>query len=410
MSAKERYLSASEAASALGVSMQTLYAYVSRGLIRSEAGHGRQRRYRADDVQRLLARKELRRSADLSVEDALYWGAPLLDSALTLIEEGQVYYRGRKVADLAAQHSFEEVAALLWTGDPSQAQALFQLADERIINGRYETILLHLEVDGLDLLPLHSLQSMLPLASLEDPSAYDLRATTVAQSGARILRLMGHSLVGEIAADRNLADALQQGWCPEDESAATIFNCALIACADHELNASTFAARVAASTGANPYAVVTAGLAALGGVKHGGYTERVESLFQGVESPAQLRESLTQRLRRGEDIPGFGHHLYPQGDPRAVLILESLARSQADKPAFALVQTAIEAAEQVIGERPTLDFALAALALTLGLPRGSALALFALGRTAGWIGHAIEQYAADRMIRPRARYSGELPH
>jgi len=407
---KERYLSASEAANALGVSMQTLYAYVSRGLIRSEAGHGRQRRYRADDVQRLLARKELRRSSDINAEEALYWGAPLLDSALTLIEEGQVYYRGRKVADLVARHSFEEVAALLWTGDTSQAQALFQAADERIIPGRYETILLHLEVDGLDLLPLHSLQSMLPLASLEDPSAYDLRAATVAQSGARILRLMAHLLVGEVAEGQPIATALQGGWCPDDESAAALFDCALIACADHELNASTFAARVAASTGANPYAVVTAGLAALGGVKHGGYTERVESLFQGVESPAQLRESLTQRLRRGEDIPGFGHHLYPQGDPRAALLLESLAQKQGHRPSFALVQAAIEAAEQVIGERPALDFALAALAFTLGLPHGSALALFAVGRAAGWVGHAIEQYAIDRMIRPRARYSGELPH
>jgi len=407
---KERYLSASEAANALGVSMQTLYAYVSRGLIRSEAGHGRQRRYRADDVQRLLARKELRRSPDLSAEDALYWGAPLLDSALTLIEDGQVYYRGRKVAELVAHHTFEEVAALLWTGETAQGAALFQSASDRTPRARYETILARLEVDGLDLPPLHSLQALLPLASLEDPSAYDLRPATVAQSGARILRLMTQVLVGEAAHRQPIASALQRGWCAQEESAASLFDCALMACADHELNASTFAARVAASTGANPYAVVTAGLAALGGIKHGGYTERVESLFQGIESSAQLRESLAQRLRRGEDIPGFGHHLYPQGDPRAALLLQGLARQQADRPAFALVQAAMETAEQAIGERPSLDFALVALALTLNLPRGSALALFALGRAAGWIGHAIEQYATDRMIRPRARYSGDLPH
>lgn len=406
---KERYLSAAEAAAILGVNTQTLYAYVSRGLVRSEAGQGRQRRYRADDIQRLLARKELRRNPDVSTDEALYWGAPVMDSALTLIEEGRLYYRGRDVAQLSRELSFEQVCALLWMSDPASAESLFD-ASTRLSAHLYETILLHLEVDGAQLPMIQSLQTLLPIASANDPAAYDLRPSAVAQTGARILRLMVNALVDDHVEPLPIAHLLQRAWLPDDERAAQVLNAALIACADHELNASTFAARVAASASATPYAVVTAGLAVLSGVKHGGYTERVEALLYEVDSPAKLREALGVRLRRGDDIAGFGHHLYPQGDPRAKIILDDLQAHYGESKGYQIVLACIHAAADIIGERPALDFALVALARTLELPRGTALALFALGRAAGWLGHGIEQYATDRMIRPRARYTGELPH
>src|SRR5919112_463548 len=122
---EERYLAAGQAAEELGVSLATLYAYVSRGMIRSEAvGRGRSRRYRAEDVRRLKERKERRRDPDGVVEGALHWGTPVMESGITLIADGRLYYRGRDVADLAARSTVEEVAALIWTADEAKAPTL----------------------------------------------------------------------------------------------------------------------------------------------------------------------------------------------------------------------------------------------------------------------------------------------
>src|SRR5918998_505704 len=122
---EERYLGARRAAKELGVSLATLYAYVSRGMIRSEGTGGRERRYRAEDVLRLKERKERRRDPDRAAEGALHWGTPVLESAITLIEDGRLYYRGRDAVALAAGSAIEDVAALIWTGDPGQVQYLF---------------------------------------------------------------------------------------------------------------------------------------------------------------------------------------------------------------------------------------------------------------------------------------------
>src|SRR5215212_5392431 len=124
---EERYLSAGRAAEELGVSVATLYAYVSRGMVRSEAveGEGRNRRYRAEDVRRLKERKERRRDPDGVMEGALHWGTPVLESGITLIDGGGLYYRGRDVRALAEEKSIEEVAALIWTGDEAMTPVLF---------------------------------------------------------------------------------------------------------------------------------------------------------------------------------------------------------------------------------------------------------------------------------------------
>src|SRR6185295_2418661 len=179
--------------------------------------------------------------------------------------------------------------------------------------------------------------------------------------------------------------------------APALIRAALIVCADHELNVSAFTARCVASASSNPYAVVLGGLAALEGTKHGGATERVAALWTDLRRASDVRKTLAERLRRGEAVEGFGHRLYPNGDPRAALLLEMLPKSK--ELSFAL--SFADAAESVLGEKPTLDFALVALERALGIPRGSALTLFAIGRTIGWIAHAIEQYAQNAMIRPR---------
>jgi citrate synthase len=386
----------------LGVSLATLYAYVSRGMIRSEAVEGkkRNRRYRAEDVWRLKERKERRRDPDRVVEDALHWGTPVLESGITLIDDGGLYYRGRDVVELAGEKSIEEVAALIWTGDEAMAPALFS-AEEEPLSGRIRAVLG--SVPGMP--PVEVFQVLLPLAAAEDPAAYDLRPSAVASTGARILRLMTKAASGE--GGPGLAETLGRGWSPLE--AGALLDAALVFCADHELPVSTFAARCVASSGATPYAVVLAGLAALGGVKHGGEIELVEAFLREVEAAGDARAVISGRLRRGERIPGFGHSLYPEGDPRGAGLLRLVAEAYPKSRTVALSEAVAGEVLRLMGGRPTVDFALATVARALGLPAGGAVALFGLGRTVGWIGHAIEQYEDDSLIRPRARYVGEQP-
>lgn len=404
VSGEKRFLSAGEAAEELGVSLPTLYAYVSRGLVRSEAAGGsrRSRRYHGEDVRRLRERKERRRDPERVLEGVLRWGAPMLESGITLVADGRIYYRGQDALELSRSRSIEEVAALIWNGELS--------GDVADIFGP--------DVPGESLVPetesasrpavLEGLQSMLSLAAVEDPATYDLRPGGVARTGGRILRLMTDGIVGGIKG-QNIAEALQRSWAPGDPESRRLFDSALILCADHELPVSTFAVRCVASSGAAPYAAVTTGLCALQGAKHGGQIELVERLLQEVAASGDARGILGGRLRRGEHIPGFGHELYPEGDPRGAELIRLSKTVRTSSAAVQVSDATSEAALEVLGEQPTLDLGMVTLARALELPSYGALALFALGRTVGWIGHAIEQYAADTLIRPRARYIGEQP-
>ena len=401
---EERYLSAGQAAEELGVGLATLYAYVSRGMVRSEAAEGkrRNRRYRAEDVRRLKERKRRRRDPEGVMEGALHWGTPVLESGITLIDGGRLYYRGRDVVAFAEGSTIEGVAALIWTGDEAMAPALFPPE----ISGPSPRIRDVIDsVAGLT--PVEVFQVLLPVAATEDPAAYDLRPGAVARTGARILRLMTDVAAGGSAC--GLAGTLQSGWSPEDQGAEALLGSALVYCVDHELPVSTFAARCVASSEATPYAVVLAGLAALGGVKHGGEIELVEAFLREVEDAGEARAVISGRLRRGERIPGFGHSLYPEGDPRGAGLLCLTAGAYSENNAVALSEAVTEEMLRLMNERPTVDFALATVARVLELPPGGAVALFALGRTVGWIGHAIEQYQSGTLIRPRARYVGEQP-
>jgi citrate synthase len=184
---------------------------------------------------------------------------------------------------------------------------------------------------------------------------------------------------------------------------------ALILCADHELNVSSFTARCVASAGSHPYAVVIAGLAALEGTRHGGVSARVESMLDSLKRAKQPRIGIAARLRRGESIDGFGHPLYRGGDPRATELLQLLQDRYGKSRELAFILDVADAAATLTRERPNLDFSLAAVARVLRLPAGAPLTIFAIGRTIGWIGHAIEQYATNQLIRPRARYAGIVP-
>ncbi len=389
----KRYLTATQAADLLNITPATLYAYVSRGLIRSEMADAskRQRRYYAEDVERLRQRKEATHRPEIMAETAMDWGTPILDSALTLILEGRLYYRGQDVVTLAQAADFEDVAALLWghSFDPPTDH--------------------HPDLDFLpdDLSAFTRMQTALPYIAESDLRALDLRPQAVAQTGARILLTLT-TITSRETVITSISDALRRGW-GLPESAGKLINTALILCADHELNASSMTARIVASAGGDAYAVVSAGLAALSGSKHGGHTARVAALLREVEQVDRAREAIIARVRRGERVPGFGHRLYPDGDPRAAFLVGALRKSHPTAPIFGLVDGIQATMEAINGERPTIDFALVLLERLYELPEGSALTVFALGRTAGWIAHAMEQYEDGRLLRPRARYTGKQP-
>ena len=181
---------------------------------------------------------------------------------------------------------------------------------------------------------------------------------------------------------------------------------ALVVCADHELNASAFAVRVAASAGADLHACVSAGLATLSGPRHGGVVDRVEVLVTEVGQPARAQEVVQERARRGEEVPGFGHPLYPGGDPRAALLIAAAIEHAPRSPRLRTIAAIIAAMRDAGREPPTLDIGLASTGVALGLPPRTSVAMFAVGRAAGWVAHAFEQRAAGFLLRPRARYVG----
>ncbi|HXD12284.1 MAG TPA: citrate synthase, partial [Anaerolineales bacterium] len=257
---------------------------------------------------------------------------------------------------------------------------------------------------------IESFQMALLMASSEDSTAYDLRPGGVVQASGRILRLLTAVAAGRTA-DDGIAQTLAQSWLPSQPTKASqLLNAALIVMADHELNISSFTARCAASAGATPYMVAMAGLSALQGVKHGGSVSKTEALLNEVRTPDNAASVLNRRLKHGDGIPGFGHKLYPEGDPRARALLQMMEEAMPRSAALSLSKAVIEKAKALIGEEPNSDFALAVLARLLNLPEGYGLGIFALGRTMGWMAHAIEQYQSNHMIRPRARYVGVMPH
>ena len=184
------------------------------------------------------------------------------------------------------------------------------------------------------------------------------------------------------------------------------FDVALVLHADHELNASSFAARVAVSAGASLPAAVLAAAATLSGFRHGGTCDRIEALVAETGRPERAAAVVAERLAEGRPLWGFGHTLYPDGDPRAPALLDIALELRPTAPRLRVLRALVGAVRAAGREPPTLDAGLVAVSAALGLPPGTATALFALGRSAGWIAHALEQRDSGALIRPRARYVG----
>lgn len=395
MTQPDKFLDAEGAAVTLGISRATLYAYVSRGLIQTTGTDDdpRRRLYSIHDIEQLKRRKNVGRRPKEAAANALDFGLPVLSSSVTLIEHGRLFYRGQDALLLAEQASLEDIARLLW--DCGEADPFRDPKAEP--QGWNDGLLAATES-----LPLtERCQALMPFVAAGRATAWKRESRRLWPGAAALTRSMAAACLARQPDGRPVHLHLADHW-GLDAAGADLIRRALVLQADHELNASAFAVRVTASTGASLGACLNAGLSALSGPRHGGMTSLVELLFDEVEREGDAAEVVETRLRRGDGMPGFGHPLYPDGDPRADGILPHL-------PADPLTADLLAVMEETAGLRPTCDVALVALRRRLGLPRGSALALFAIARTTGWIAHALEQTEDERLIRPRARYVGPPP-
>jgi citrate synthase len=380
-----RWISAEQATATLGVSRQTLYAYVSRRLIGVTAAADDPRRslYDATDIKRLAERKRRGRSRNAIAAATLDFGEPVLASSITRIEGGRLAYRGKDAIALAATATLEDVAALLW-----QVATLPASDAPRRLWPRAQVKTNVAEA---------CLAEAAHLAAL---GRWNERVEPLLADAVRILDRVAWAACGHrgtplptrLALHERLASAWGVG-----PKAADMMRRALVLLADHELNSSTYAARVVASTRAPLGACVLAGLAALSGPLHGGATEEARALLADPAVAADPAQAIAARLARGERIPGFGHRLYPDGDARAKALLDRI-------PSRPLWQGVIEAVQQMVGVAPNVDFANAVMERHLRLPTGAAFGMFAVGRTVGWIAHALEQWREGSLIRPRAVY------
>jgi citrate synthase len=386
-------ITAAEAAARLGVKRETLYAYVSRGLLESRTLDGKTSTFDPGEVDALRMTRNRPRAG--RVETTIV-------SALTHVEDQRVFVRGHDLTELArAGVGFEAVASLLWTGE-LRATSAWQV--DPAVRERLGAAQGALPADA----PLlDRIRANVVVVSASDALRHDIGSTGVVRAAAPLIAGMVEGLPGG-PADGPLAARLWPRLTtarPTTRMLAALDG-ALVVLADHDLAASTFAARVAASTGADPYSVVLAGLGALGGPAHGAASAPVHDLLEAAAS-GRGRAALGDRLSSGERISGFGHFLYPDGDPRAVALLDLVQAAGPPKRRIEACDEVLDLIRTRTGLEPNVDFALAVLSVCTGMPRDAGEAVFAIARTAGWIAHALEEYAETPLrFRPVTRYVG----
>jgi citrate synthase len=375
------WLTAREVMLRLRLRPQTLYAYVSRGRIeaKEDAADPRRRLYRAADIARLEYRKARGRRNATIAEDAIAWGEPVLASGITTIEHGRLWYRGQDSETLAREARLEDIARLLW----ACGEARFPPQSNHIAPGTGQ----------------QRMFAMIAARAASDTVTYGRTPKTLYFEAASVLDALVDAIAG-VPGDGPIHERIARAWGCDAKGAERI-RMSLVLLADHELNASTFAVRVTASTGASLAACVMAGLAALSGPLHGGMSRRVHAFLNETRRDG-VENTVRARLELGSSVPGFGHPLYPGGDPRARLLLSVFELPAEFKEVRRVTET-------VTGELPNIDFALTALASSLRLSEDAPFQIFAAARCTGWIAHALEQFQAGRLIRPRARYTGPVP-
>jgi citrate synthase len=375
-----QWITIKQACAQLGVQPQTIYAYVSRGKVEvaPDTTDTRRSLYRAEDIAALAKRKQAGRKHDTLVANSLFGAQPSIPTSLTSFYRGQLYYRGQNAMALSRTSCLEEIAAILW-GTQTTVQFGCSEASSSVVPGRAEAFA------HLGRLAGHSLS---------------IRGRMPA-----VLHLEAQQLVGELAATlgasnavrRPLHERFRSGW-KLSSSVTDMVRAAQVLLADHELTSSAFVARIAASTGSSLPGCVLAGLTTLAGPLHGDASMQVGALFAQVKHIGH-NAVIDQRLSAGLPLAGFGHSIYPDGDPRAEALL-ALFTPNDDIARF------LSAVEKTSGLKPNIDAALAALVVRYRLPNDAAFRLLASARSVGLLAHSLEQIETAQMIRPRGRYVG----
>jgi citrate synthase len=458
-------ISAAEAATRLGVKPATLYSYVSRGVLhRRRAADGRSSLFDAGEVESLARHGRPRgrsTSGELVIESRI---TQIAGDQLRFrgFDAGELAVRcrfedvaellwtgalpGRGEASTARPATWPEGAGQAAPPPDAAGRAGAPREEARRADtppdepwrsaqiGRAAATAAQAVLPA-GTLPLERLQVIVPALAATDPLRLQLTAAAVMAVGRNIIAGMvdclppagaadsassgGASAVvaagGSAAGDRepagsgSIAARLWGRLCPgpPDSGLLAALQSALVLLADHELAASTFAARVAASVRADPYAVVATGLGAVGGALHGGASLGAEVMLAAADGPADAPRVVGDLLRRGERIPGFGHFVYTSADPRAEFLLAALRRAAPGSQQLAVAEAVLAEAAGRGLPQPNIDFALAVLTSVAGMPHGAGEAVFAVARTAGWLAHALEAYAEGTPLRPRAVYAGE---
>jgi len=383
----ESYLTTAEVARRLGVKPETVYAYVSRGLLTSVRARGRR--------GSLFAARDIDRLAERGGESSGM--VERIQTDLTLLTGDQLYYRGHLVSELATTRTVESVAQLLWTGELND-QPGFPAPEQLVALARSAVAVAPATARLTD-----QLRIAVAVLGAADPLRFDLAPEAVMRVAGQLLGV----LVGALPDDGSTGSSGTLGgrlWPKLSQAPARpeLLDATLILMADHGLAVSTVAARVAASARANLYAVVSAGLGALDGQYHGAASTRAyRFLGEALQDPVG---ALSERLRAGDRIPGFGHRVYKRHDPRAEVLFGLLR----DEP----VMQVVEAVSAELADRlfPNVDLAMAALMHACDLRPDAGEALFALARTIGWTAHALEEYAEPGLrFRALGVYTGESP-
>lgn len=365
------------ALSRLGVKAQTLYAYASRGRIRvqSDPVDSRRSLYNADDIAEISVRKARGRKSAAIAASSMDWGEPAIPTSLSTVHQGKFLYRGQDAIELARSSTLEETAALLW-------------------DVRHPPAFSNNAVEGAE-----NAFSVLATYSSRGQPVLGRSGGHLAQDAAIIIGSLA-SVCGAAHGPGPIHERLTLGWGCDAQTADRLRQ-ALVAMADHDLNASTFTTRIAASTGASLPACLLAGLCTLSGPRHGGAGEALRHLARDAQRHGAAK-AVRQWLERDRMLPGFGHNLYPDGDPRAALMLSGI------EPTANLLALAASVFE-LTGLLPNCDYALAVMVEVLGLPQDAPFQIFLIGRAVGWCAHVIEQNRDGTLIRPRGKYVGVLP-
>ena len=409
------YLTRVQALEILQVKPQTLYCYVSRGYIRKvPQPDGRSSFYLRDDVDKLKAKSAARAGHGAAAAAAMRWGEPVIQTSITDITPDGPRYRTRPVLDLArAGSSFETVAEYLWTGNWLDELDRWRVVPLPVsLNNLFAaSAKLHADPHVLQLLAL--VAAWLGIAEGDRAERVHGGGTPVA-SARRLIRAMtgAFGILGRrrayspLVADESIAEGLARALGAEP-SVAPFLDRALVLVADHELNPATFAARVAASGGADLHACIGAALDTHYGSLIGRGCDRIEQLLGPAAQlcePAAVVRRVRNMLDTQRKLPGFNHVLYPHGDARASYLIELARNKPRAKKAMRNMHETLARLATEFDAHPSIEVGLVVLCRALALPDRTAAGLFALGRSAGWVAHVLEQRLAGFMIRPRAKF------